>query len=105
MNTGYGNRVVRQQRREVLLRWGFLLVAVGALGAGTFWYFNPQARPGWVSERLPTAPTATITAYRWKDDRGQWVIGDQAPADGRPYEIVEYRHDTNEFPYNPTPEE
>jgi len=97
---GYRDRRLRQQRRATAIRWLIALALIGALSATVFWYFNPQQRPGWVAERLPTAPTATTQLYRWKDANGQWVVTDKPPSEGD-YEVMEYRHDANALPYDP----
>ena len=75
-----------------------LLVLAGGIAAAGYWYFNPQDRPGWVSDRLPVAPSASVQLYRWKNDQGEWTVSDSPPADGTPYEVVEYRHDENVMP-------
>lgn len=100
----YGGQRLREQRRGRLLRWLVSLAVIATIGVTVYWYFNPQQRPGWVAERLPTAPTATTKLYRWKDANGQWVVTDEPPASGE-YEVVEYRHDANALPYDPKNED
>ena len=97
---GYSDQRLRRQRRSTVIRWLLIVTVVAIFGATVFWYFNPQGRPSWVSERLPTAASATTRLYRWKDANGQWMVTDQAPTEGD-YEVVEYRHDANALPYDP----
>lgn len=102
--TGYGNLRRREQQRAALTKWVLIIAVLAAAGATAYWFYNPQQRPSWLAERLPTAPEATIKLYRWKDDSGQWVVTDDAPSD-REYEVVEYRHDSNVLPFDPNKEQ
>lgn len=38
------------------------------------------------------------TVYRWRDKQGRMVVSDKPPADGTPYETVQYHRDTNVIP-------
>ena len=84
--------------------WLVLLV-LAALGIGAYWYFNPQAQPGFIAEYLPSDPQAEILLYRWKDPDGEWVISDQLPPAGIEYEQLKYRSDANVTPSVKTDED
>ena len=75
-----------------------LLLAVAAAALTGYWYFNPQARPPWLSDRLPVAGSAEVTLYRWRTPEGQWQVSDTPPPEGTRYETVSLRHDTNVLP-------
>lgn len=48
---------------------------------------------GW----LPRLPEYTGPLYRWHDAQGRLQLTGQPPRD-RPYEIIQYRRDTNTVP-------
>ena len=75
------------------MRW--LAVAVVAALASVFgyWYYQPNAVPGWAKDWLPFVQISS-TLYKWQDDQGQWHVGDTAPV-GIRYETVEVDHSTN----------
>ncbi len=75
-----------------------LLAALAAAALAGYWYFEPQSRPSWLSDRLPVAPGAEVKLYRWQNEQGQWQVSDAPPPDGIDYEVVSYRHDTNVMP-------
>ena len=80
-------------------RWAVLIVLLGAvLIIASWWYYDPAARPGWLAERLPTAPGAEVELYRWQGADGQWHLSSEPPPAGTEYETVRYRHDTNVLP-------
>lgn len=86
---------MRRRRSWRPLLW---LAVAGLAGAAGYWYFNPQDRPQWVTQKLPVAPSARVSLYRWQNEAGEWVVSDQKPPDGVEFEAVEYRHDANVMP-------
>lgn len=78
--------------------WLLLAAVIAILGLGAYWYFNPQAQPGFIAEYLPSDPKAEILLYRWKGPDGQWVVSDQLPPAGIEYEQVRYSSDANVIP-------
>jgi len=84
----------------------WLLLILGA-GAWAWWYFAPASLPRAVRERLPVAessPAHNPLLYKWRDDRGNWQVSDQPPAEG-PYETVRVDPDTNVLPAGVPPEQ
>jgi hypothetical protein len=76
----------------------WLLIVLGILGGILlYWYTTPQETPSWVRDWLPGIPEYTGALYQWRDDRGQVQITDKPPRD-RPYDIVQYRSNTNVVP-------
>lgn len=84
-----------------------LLAAALALGVWALWRWAPEYLPAPVRaqiDRYLAPPTASATAphqrplYRWRDATGQWVIADQPPTDGTPYETVVVDPRTNVLP-------
>lgn len=70
-----------------------------ALGAGAAYYFFPaEVRSVLSGTPLDFMAPGATRLYRWQDDRGDWHVTDQVPTDGRPYETLEYRRDTNILP-------
>jgi len=93
-------RVVAQQTGRASI-WVLLLVVVILVGLAGYWYYQPQAAPGWVRGQLFKAAHTTVPLYRWQDERGQWHITDNPPP-GRHYETVTYRRDANVMPAGET---
>lgn len=76
----------------------WLLIALGILGGILlYWYTTPQETPAWIRDWLPGMPEYTGPLYQWRDDRGRVQITDKPPRD-RPYDVVQYRSDTNVVP-------
>lgn len=40
----------------------------------------------------------TKPLYKWKDEKGQWVVSDTPPADGTTYKKIQYDQDSNVIP-------
>ncbi len=89
-----------RRRRRSVAKPIMLLLLLGGVAMAGFWYYQPQQRPDWVTESLPIAPKSKVALYRWKDERGEWVVSDQKPADGVEFERVEIRNDVNVMPSN-----
>ena len=72
----------------------------GLLVAGYFAYQDPSLRAYFQKHTDDVMPSAItqMKAYRWQDQHGQWQLSDQPPAEGIPYEIVEYHKNTNIIP-------
>ena len=80
-------------------KWLILLLA-SVLVAGYFAYQDPDLRAYFqkhTDDIMPAAVTQ-MKAYRWQDQRGQWQLSDKPPANGIPYEVVEYHKNTNIIP-------
>ena len=77
----------------------WLLITLGILLGGIllYWYTTPRETPSWIRDWLPGMPEYTRPLYQWRDDGGQVQITDKPPRD-RPYNIVQYRSDTNVTP-------
>ncbi|MFK7955868.1 MAG: DUF4124 domain-containing protein [Lysobacterales bacterium] len=89
-----------RRRRRSLAKPITIVLALLVAGVAGLWYYQPQQRPGWVTESLPIAPKSSVKLYRWKDSNGQWVVSDQKPADGVSFERVDVRNDVNVLPNN-----
>jgi len=72
-----------------------ILAAVGLLG---YWYFNPQAAPGWLRAYVPEAP---VRLYKWTDSAGKLQYSNSPPPEGVPYEQVDYWENANVIPSRP----
>jgi len=77
-------------------RWILLALALGA--AGAYFLFPAEVRSLLGHTPLDFMAPGATRLYRWRDDSGGWHITDQTPADGRPYERLEYPRDTNILP-------
>ena len=77
----------------------WVIIATGLLvGGGLYYgYTRPQDVPVWMRDWLPGLPEYTGPLYRWHDAKGRLQVTDQPPRD-RPYEIIQYRRDTNTVP-------
>ncbi|MBL8246477.1 MAG: DUF4124 domain-containing protein [Rhodanobacteraceae bacterium] len=51
-----------------------------------------------------SSPAHNPLLYKWRDDRGNWQVSDQPPAEG-PYETVRVDPDTNVLPAGVPPEQ
>jgi hypothetical protein len=87
---------LKRQNGKVLVVLMLALMLAGALGG--YWYFNPDQQPNWLASRMPTAPDAEVTLYRWQAADGEWIVSGEPPPEGVEYEIVNYRHDANVMP-------
>jgi hypothetical protein len=79
----------------------FLLILAAVLtGIGLYVYLDPHLSrqlENSVREALPgQSPSSQV--YKWRDRQGQWQITDRPPAEGVPYEVLEYDHDANLMP-------
>lgn len=86
-------------RKQSAFLWVLLLLLAAA---GGVWYFRPDLLPARLEQALPNHPS-TPALYKYRDDRGQWVIADRPPADGRPYETVRVDPNTNVVPASSIP--
>lgn len=84
--------------RGVLFWFAVLLLAA----AGAVWYFRPDLLPARLEQALPSHPSSPAL-YKYRDDRGQWVIADRPPSDGRPFETVRVDPNTNVVPASSIP--
>ncbi|MCB1770739.1 MAG: DUF4124 domain-containing protein [Candidatus Competibacteraceae bacterium] len=76
----------------------WLLIVLGILsGVLLYWYATPQETPSWVRDWLPGMPEYTGPLYQWRDDQGQVQITDKPPR-GQPYDVIQYRSNTNVMP-------
>jgi len=42
--------------------------------------------------------TKTKPLYKWKDNKGQWIVSDTPPKNGTNYETLQYNPDANVIP-------
>lgn len=80
-------------------KWISILLVIG-LAFGIVYYKDPRVQSFFkqqLDQNLPEQITHS-KAYRWKDKRGQWTVSDTPPADGSPYEEIQYHRDTNVIP-------
>ncbi|VAW91348.1 hypothetical protein MNBD_GAMMA21-351 [hydrothermal vent metagenome] len=80
-------------------KW-LLILFIGLVVASYFAYQDPGLRAYFqkhTDDILPAAVTQ-MQAYRWQDKNGQWQLSDMPPANGIPYETVEYHKNTNVIP-------
>lgn len=98
-NVGFYRKIsVIGRRRQIGASAMWMMVGLGILGGILlYWYTTPQEAPVWVRDRLPGMPEYTDALYRWRDSQGQWQVSDKPPRN-RPYEVVQYRGDTNVMP-------
>lgn len=75
-------------------RWLLILAALGLAVSG-YMYLNPELHDGWIRETSVGGEPVLKPLYQWQDERGQWQVSDQPPADGIPYRVWQYRRDTN----------
>jgi hypothetical protein len=75
----------------------FVLAALLA-GAALLWFQAPQYLPQSLRVRNPHSSDYAPNVYRWRDDAGVTQLTDSPPADGRAYEVVRIRADTNLMP-------
>ncbi len=40
----------------------------------------------------------TSPLYKWKNNKGEWIVSDMPPSDGTRYETLQYNPDTNVIP-------
>lgn len=80
----------------------FLLVAAALYLLRDHWmaWLPPAWRAEWMPAtvaRSPEASSEPARIYVWQNDAGQWQYTDQPPTD-RPFEVRQYREDTNVVP-------
>lgn len=85
-----------------------LLVVLIASGLYLWRTLAPETVPPALAPLLEVpgpvaAPASDPVLYKWRDDKGQWNITDQPPAD-RPYEAVKVDPNTNVLPSGVAPE-
>lgn len=85
-----------------------LLVVLIASGLYLWRTLAPETVPPALAPLLEVpgpvaAPARDPLLYKWRDDKGQWNITDQPPAD-RPYEAVKVDPNTNVLPSGVAPE-
>ena len=83
-----------------LMKKWISITFVIALAFGLVYYDDPRVQSflkQQIDQTLPEQITHT-KAYRWKDKNGQWTVSDKPPADGTPYEEVQYHRDANVIP-------
>lgn len=74
-----------------------MLAALAAVAA-LIWFQAPQYLPASLSVGNPRSSDYAPPVYRWRDDAGVTQLTDTPPPDGRDYEIVRIRADTNLLP-------
>ncbi len=78
------------------------LVVLALLGYGAWWVYDHRDNtPEWLKDTPLDPGPGSTTLYRWKDSRGRTFVTDTPPAEGVPYEVMTYRHDTNIMPLPP----
>ena len=98
MQQEYASRNGKRARRQSgAVRIGLLIVLGILMGVLLYWYTTPQETPSWIRDWLPGMPEYTGPLYQWRDDQGRVQITDKPPQ-GRPYDIVQYRSNTNVIP-------
>jgi len=83
------------------MRLIWILLAVALIG-GIYLYQTPAVR-SWIEDLSSEAGLSkkTTRVYKWQNDRGEWQITDQLPAEGIAYETLDYREDVNVLPLPP----
>lgn len=86
------------RRARLALSLSLLLPLLAGAAILASWRYAPQLLPQTLAERLPRSPKAMPRVYRFRDEQGRVVIADRPPADGRPYETLEYHPERNVVP-------
>ncbi|MCB1560768.1 MAG: DUF4124 domain-containing protein [Xanthomonadales bacterium] len=99
--------MTHQRQRGGAIRTLLWLLLAAAAAFGAVLYFAPQHLPAPVHELVfgkpldprddPASPDYAPAVYRWTDASGVVHLSD-SPPEGRPYETVRVRHDTNIVP-------
>lgn len=76
------------------MRKALVVILVLMAAAALYLWLNPQQ----LTAIRSAVPDTEQTMYRWKDDRGQWVVSDEPPDDDRPFEEVRYDRNANVMP-------
>lgn len=76
------------------MRKALAVVLILLAAAAAYLWMNPEQ----LTAIRSSVPNTEQTMYRWKDDRGQWVVSDERPTDDRPFEEVRYDRDANVMP-------
>ena len=77
-----------------------LVVATGA-GGGYLYIFDPQLGRQLLSGTPLQLPASVVTAYKWRDAKGNWQLTAEPPPEGTACELLETRSDDNIVPALP----
>ena len=84
-------------------RWLLLLVCVLLLIAVAWWWKPMLFQQLW--QQLDQTISGESTLYRWKDSIGREHVSDTPPADGTPFEQLNYQHNVNIIPEHQSTDE
>lgn len=82
------------------MRFIWLLITL-LFAAGVYIYLNPALKSQLLNQASGLGKPATVHAYKWRNDRGEWQITDTLPPEGVAYERLEHRSDENILPLPP----
>jgi hypothetical protein len=75
----------------------FLMVLLVLL-VGIALLFYPEKLREWSKDTPLEPPPTTTTLYKWQNSSGEWVVTDDPPAEGIPFQELKYRSDVNVLP-------
>lgn len=75
-----------------------LIIVVLGAGAAYLWHFEPERATKWLEKAPVVGGPGVTTAYKWKDEDGNWQITDEPPPEGISYQTIEVRSDVNILP-------
>ena len=77
-----------------------LLVVVVVLGSGAGYLYlvDPELGRELLGDTPIAPPPRVTTAYKWRDEHGNWQLTDQPPPEGTPYQKLEAHSDANIMP-------
>lgn len=82
------------------MRFIWLLVFL-LLAAGVYIYLDPELKSQLLNRTSSLGQSSTTTAYKWRNERGEWQITDTLPPEGVEYDRLEHRSDENILPVPP----
>ena len=88
-------------RRRSVPGWVKLTLAasvVSAAAIGYLYFVDPGLGRELLGDPPIAPPPAVTTAYKWRDERGNWQLTDRPPPEGTPYETIEASSDANIMP-------
>ena len=77
------------------------LLVVSAAGGGYLYLFDPQLGRQLLIGTPLQLPASVVTAYKWRDAKGNWQLSGDPPPEGTAYEVLETRSDDNIVPALP----
>ena len=82
------------------MRFAWLLVLL-LFAASVYLYLDPDLKAQLLNRASALGQSGTVTAYQWRNARGEWQITDTPPPEGIEYKRLEHRSDENILPVPP----